>query len=268
MPAPRWPTTAARSCCSIRPASPRSAASSSKRRSAPRAIADGPAATERAATAGAAVPRARRRAPGAAPGGRRPHRGSRAQARSSQAAGQLRVQLGEAILPLAGVERLAKLATTRSACSASTTAASEIGYAFREVIDLMAIDHDVIPADSPGEVSGVTLIGGEPAELVDAHWLFAHHLGAGRAGPPSQPVCRLPERRSVDAEHAAPDRRGRRLSRRRRRGRRARPTWSSPPRAATVDEAAARADHLACAPIPTRERRRTTASTATTAPGC
>ena len=39
-------------------------------------------------------------------------------------AGQLRVQLGEAILPLAGVERRRIAATTRSACSASTTAAT------------------------------------------------------------------------------------------------------------------------------------------------
>ncbi len=69
--------------------------------------------------------------------------------------------------------------------------ACEIGYAFSEVIDLMTIDHDVIPAGSPGQVAGVTLIGGEPAELIDAHWLFAEHLGAA-ARPSVQMVCRLP----------------------------------------------------------------------------
>ena len=62
---------------------------------------------------------------------------------------------------------------------------------FREVIDLMTIDHDIIPAEHAGPVSGVSLIGGEPAELVDAHWLFASHLGAG-ARSADQPVCRLP----------------------------------------------------------------------------
>ena len=67
----------------------------------------------------------------------------------------------------------------------------EIGYAFREVIDMEVIDHDVIPAEIPGAVSGVTLIGGEPAELVDTHWLFSHHLGA-TARPAEQAVCRLP----------------------------------------------------------------------------
>ncbi|MCY7339361.1 MAG: chemotaxis protein CheA [Sphingomonas bacterium] len=105
-------------------------------------------------------------------------------------AGQLRVQLGEAILPLAGVApdavfkgkvRLFRL----------NDGHQEIGFAFSEVIDLMSIDHDVIPASVPGQVSGVTLIGGEPAELLDAHWLFAEYLGA--AARPAVPlVCRLP----------------------------------------------------------------------------
>ncbi|MDQ3144568.1 MAG: chemotaxis protein CheW, partial [Pseudomonadota bacterium] len=105
-------------------------------------------------------------------------------------AGQLRVHLGESILPLAGVApgttfegkvRLFRL----------NDGTQEIGYAFAEVIDLMAIDHDVIPASSPGQVSGVSLIGGEPAELLDAHWLFAEYLGS--AARPAMPlVCRLP----------------------------------------------------------------------------
>ena len=44
---------------------------------------------------------------------------------------------------------------------------------------------------SPGEISGVSLINGEPAELVDAHWLFANHVGA--AARRREPlVCRLP----------------------------------------------------------------------------
>ncbi|HEX6742160.1 MAG TPA: chemotaxis protein CheA [Sphingomicrobium sp.] len=107
-----------------------------------------------------------------------------------KAAGQLRVQLGDAILPLAGAEpgmfdgdklRLFRL----------NDGAREIAYAFREVIDFAVIEHDVIHADCAGEVSGVSLIGGEPAELLDAHWLFANH--AGSAAQPAQPlVCRLP----------------------------------------------------------------------------
>jgi two-component system chemotaxis sensor kinase CheA len=106
-------------------------------------------------------------------------------------AGQLRVQLGEAILPLAGVN--GDLGTEKVRVFRLNDGANEIGYAFREVIDLSLIENEVIPADNPAEVSGVTLIGGEPAELVDAHWLFSAHLGvAARSDPAQQPLCRLP----------------------------------------------------------------------------
>ena len=107
-----------------------------------------------------------------------------------QAAGQLRVQLGDTILPLAGAESLAE-GDDKVRVFRLSDGVREIGYVFRDVIDLMTIDHEVIPAEHPGAVSGVSLIGGEPAELVDAHWLFAQHLGAtARAG--EQAVCRLP----------------------------------------------------------------------------
>jgi len=105
-------------------------------------------------------------------------------------AGQLRVQLGEAILPLAGVN--ADLPDEKIRVFRLNDGAHEIGYAFKEVIDLSVIEHDVIPADNPAEVSGVTLIAGEPAELVDAHWLFANHLGVAARSTADQPLCRLP----------------------------------------------------------------------------
>ncbi|MEO5640403.1 MAG: chemotaxis protein CheA [Sphingomicrobium sp.] len=107
----------------------------------------------------------------------------------SFAAGQLRVTLGETILPLAGVPdgfvaegklRLLRLSDGRS----------EIGYAVAEVIDLAGIADAIIPAMTPGAVSGVALIGGETAELIDAHWLFAHHVAAAPHGARPQ-VCRL-----------------------------------------------------------------------------
>jgi len=105
-------------------------------------------------------------------------------------AGRLRVQLGEAILPLAGAAPDSKF-EGKVRLFRLNDGAHEIGYAFTEVIDLMSVDHDVISATNPGEVSGVTLIGGEPAELVDAHWLFAEHLGAA-ARPGAPLVCHLP----------------------------------------------------------------------------
>lgn len=104
-------------------------------------------------------------------------------------AGQLRVQLGEAILPLAGARqseigdkvRLFRL----------NDGQNEIAYAFNEVIDFAAIEYEVIHSEDPGEINGVSLIGGEPAELVDAHWLFANHVGTG-AQWATQLVCRVP----------------------------------------------------------------------------
>ncbi|WP_037501700.1 chemotaxis protein CheA [Sphingomonas jaspsi] len=107
------------------------------------------------------------------------------------AAGQLRVQLGETILPLAGVRDEAEFGD-KVRVFRINDGVHEIGYAFREVIDLMTLDHKVIPADVPGQVHGVALIGGEPAELIDAHWLFAEHVGAS-AAPRRTMICRMPE---------------------------------------------------------------------------
>jgi two-component system, chemotaxis family, sensor kinase CheA len=105
-------------------------------------------------------------------------------------AGQLRVQLGEAILPLAGCEAPpaegAKMRLFRL-----SDGETEVGLAFREVIDMAEIAGEVITADVAGEVAGVTLINGEPAELVDVHWLFAR-LGGGSSDSQKQAVCRLP----------------------------------------------------------------------------
>jgi two-component system chemotaxis sensor kinase CheA len=108
----------------------------------------------------------------------------------TEAAGQLRVQLGEAILPLAGTtfERLGK---DKMRLFRLNDGAHEMGYAFGEVIDFAAIEHDVIHAERDGEISGVSLVNGEPAELIDPHWLFANHIGAS-ARPGEPLVCRLP----------------------------------------------------------------------------
>lgn len=108
-----------------------------------------------------------------------------------KAAGQLRVQVGDAILPLAGAQGQ-ELKGDKIRLFRLNDGAHEMGYAFAEVIDFAAIERDVIHADGEGEVSGVSLVNGEPAELIDAHWLFANHVGAGtRSTEPL--VCRLPE---------------------------------------------------------------------------
>jgi len=104
-------------------------------------------------------------------------------------AGQLRVQLGETILPLAGVN--GDLPGEKVRLFRLNDGAREIGYAFREVIDLSVLGADLIPATSPGEISAVTLVSGEPAEIVDPHWLFAN-FATSSAGANEQLVCRLP----------------------------------------------------------------------------
>jgi len=106
------------------------------------------------------------------------------------AAGQLRVQVGEAILPLAGADG-AELSDEKVRVFRLNDGVHEIGYAFKEVIDFATIENDVIHAEKPGEISGVSLINGEPAELVDAHWLFATYVGA--SAQTAEPlVCRIP----------------------------------------------------------------------------
>jgi two-component system, chemotaxis family, sensor kinase CheA len=69
--------------------------------------------------------------------------------------------------------------------------ATEIAFALREVIDIKHLTAEIVPAAAPGPIEGVTLIDGEPAELIDAHWHFAALSGKGPAA--RQPVCRLPE---------------------------------------------------------------------------
>jgi two-component system, chemotaxis family, sensor kinase CheA len=108
-----------------------------------------------------------------------------------QAAGQLRVQIGEAILPLAGAD-LEELGDGKVRVFRLSDGKHDIGYAFAEVLDFATIENEFIPAESPGEVSGVSLIDGEPAEIIDAHWLFANHVGAAAQGG-EQLVCRMPD---------------------------------------------------------------------------
>jgi two-component system chemotaxis sensor kinase CheA len=107
-----------------------------------------------------------------------------------QAAGQLRVQVGDAILPLAGAT-MEELGDEKVRLFRLNDGQHEIGYAFAEVVDFAAIDNEVIHADRPGEVSGVSLINGEPAELVDAHWIFSNYVGVS-ARSAEQVVCIIP----------------------------------------------------------------------------
>ena len=108
-----------------------------------------------------------------------------------ETAGQLRVQLGEAILPLAGATPT-EIGDGKVRLFRLNDGVQEIGYAFAEVIDFATVDHDIIHAERPGEISGVSLVNNEPAELVDAHWLFANNAAAA-APKKEQLVCLIPD---------------------------------------------------------------------------
>ena len=168
MPAPRSPTTAARSCCSIRPGLAEVGGVALERRSsAPLAVADGRGRGRAREAAGAAVPRPRRRAPRHAP--RAWSSGSRTSppTRSGPAPASFASQLGETILPLAGCRRR-DLPDGKVRVFRLTDGSREIGYAFaRGDRHLRRSTASSSRADAPGEVGGVTLIDGEPAELVD-----------------------------------------------------------------------------------------------------
>jgi two-component system chemotaxis sensor kinase CheA len=105
------------------------------------------------------------------------------------AAGQLRVQIGDAILPVAGLDDAASLSGKVKLLRLSD-GASELAYAVAEVIDLTGLVEEIIPSGASGAVSGVALIGGEPAELLDAHWLFARHTRVSLR-PGEAAVCRM-----------------------------------------------------------------------------
>jgi two-component system chemotaxis sensor kinase CheA len=103
-------------------------------------------------------------------------------------AGRLHVVLGDALLPLEGCGdsvpdrpiRLLRL----------SDGATELAYGFAEVADILPLPHAVISASQPGEVSGVVLVRGEQAELLDLHWLFARNCRPSTAD--GRPVCAIP----------------------------------------------------------------------------
>jgi two-component system chemotaxis sensor kinase CheA len=103
-------------------------------------------------------------------------------------AGRLHVSVGETLLPLEGCgsevpERPIRLLRLGDG-------AAEIAYGFAEVVDIVPLPSSLRAAAGPGEVRGVVLVGGEQAELLDLHWLFARHGGAGVEAV--RPVCAIP----------------------------------------------------------------------------
>lgn len=106
-----------------------------------------------------------------------------------ESAGTVHAQIGDEIFPVhagrlpegAGMLKLLRLHDgQRVLC-----------YPIEAVIDIVRLPDIVQPAAVPGLIAGVTLVGGEPVELLDPFWLMEQYaLGEAAAGP-SQPLCQL-----------------------------------------------------------------------------
>ena len=100
------------------------------------------------------------------------------------AGGSLRLTAGDALLPLhatGSLEERAEITILRL-----TDGETEIGYAIAEPIEIVDLPIEIAPASRPG-VAGVTLVAGEPIELLDAHALFA----TGEPLVTGRPLCLL-----------------------------------------------------------------------------
>jgi two-component system chemotaxis sensor kinase CheA len=99
------------------------------------------------------------------------------------------IVIDDEILPLAGLDGqnlspgpLEVLRLSDGAC--------EVIYAIREMIDTAAIEGELIPIEGSGLIAGITLVDGQPYEVLDSLALFARH--ARPAAPARQPLCRMP----------------------------------------------------------------------------
>lgn len=104
--------------------------------------------------------------------------------------GGSQIVLDERILPLAGADGIDLAEDDRIGLFRISDGETELAYAFSEMLDTAALEHDVVPSEAGGQIEGITLIGGQTTELIDSHWLFASR--ARIAQPGEAPVCRLP----------------------------------------------------------------------------
>jgi two-component system chemotaxis sensor kinase CheA len=105
-------------------------------------------------------------------------------------AGRLRVALGETLLPLEGCGRTVPGRPIR--LLRLSDGRCEIAYGFADVVDILPLPGGMISAAEPGEVQGVVLVGGEQAELLDLHWLFARNGVRAEGAGAGKPVCAIP----------------------------------------------------------------------------
>jgi len=100
-----------------------------------------------------------------------------------------RAVIGDAIFALVGSDA-GSLPADQAGVLRLGDGAHEIAYMFERIVDTVDLPDDIVPATRSGPVEGTVLIGGEPVDLLDGHWLFAAHASAVRSS--ARPLCRLP----------------------------------------------------------------------------
>ncbi|MFN6934037.1 MAG: chemotaxis protein CheA, partial [Tsuneonella sp.] len=100
-----------------------------------------------------------------------------------------RAVIGDAIFALAGVNGNELPEGTVSLLRLGD-GTSEIAYLFDRVIDTVELPDAIVPSGRAGPVEGTVLIEGEPADLIDAHWLFAADAAPVQAA--RRLTCRIP----------------------------------------------------------------------------
>jgi two-component system chemotaxis sensor kinase CheA len=103
---------------------------------------------------------------------------------------QGRVVIDGAILPLVGLPA-EPLAAPRVRLLRLSDGMCEVLYAVREVEDAVELTSALVPVPEDPLAEAVTLIGGRPVTIIDAHALFAAHGEPPRAA--ERPRCILPE---------------------------------------------------------------------------
>lgn len=104
--------------------------------------------------------------------------------------GTARVVIDGLILPLAGLPD-GPLTQNRVRLLRLSDGASDLLYAVREVEDAVELTQALRPVPEDPLIEAITLIGGQPVTLIDAHALFARHGDAPR--PAHRHRCLLPE---------------------------------------------------------------------------
>lgn len=107
-----------------------------------------------------------------------------------RSAGRARVVIDGLILPLIGLPE-APLTQTRVRLLRLSDGGCEVLYAVREVEDAVELTHPLAAVPEDPLTEAITLIGGKPASLIDAHEIFARY-----GEPPvaaARPRCILPD---------------------------------------------------------------------------